>query len=97
MERVNLKKFGKEQYHVEISDRFAPLENLDAEVDINRTWENVAKFKYLGTTVTNQNLVHEKIKRRLNTVHNLLPSRLLSKKVKIRMHKTIVLPVEGLL
>jgi hypothetical protein len=26
---------GKEQYYVEISDRFASLEILDAEVDIN--------------------------------------------------------------
>jgi hypothetical protein len=39
MERFNLKKLneveGKEQYRVEISNRFAALENLDAEVDIN--------------------------------------------------------------
>jgi hypothetical protein len=37
MERLNLKKLkeveGKEQYHVEISNRFATLENLEAEVD----------------------------------------------------------------
>jgi hypothetical protein len=40
MERFNLKKLNevevKEQYHVEISNRFAALELLDAEVDINR-------------------------------------------------------------
>jgi hypothetical protein len=44
MERFNLKLNeveGKEQYHVEISNRFAALENLDAEVDINRAWETV--------------------------------------------------------
>jgi hypothetical protein len=37
MERFNLKKLneGKEQYRVEISDRFAALENLDTEVDVN--------------------------------------------------------------
>jgi hypothetical protein len=38
-ERFNLKKLNeaevKEQYRVEISNRFAALENLDAEVDIN--------------------------------------------------------------
>jgi hypothetical protein len=38
MERFSLKKLneveGKEQYHVEISNRFTALENLDAEVVI---------------------------------------------------------------
>jgi hypothetical protein len=42
MERFNLRKLnevkGKEQYYVEISNMFAALENLDTEVDINRTW-----------------------------------------------------------
>jgi hypothetical protein len=32
---------GKEQYRIEISNRFAALENLDAEVDINRAWETI--------------------------------------------------------
>jgi hypothetical protein len=30
---------GKEQYRVEISNRFAALGNLDAAVNINRAWE----------------------------------------------------------
>jgi hypothetical protein len=41
--KFNFKKLneveGKEQYRVEITNRFAALENLDAEVDINRAWE----------------------------------------------------------
>jgi hypothetical protein len=45
MDNFNLKKLnevdGKEQYCVEISNRFAALENLDAEVDINRAWESI--------------------------------------------------------
>jgi phosphomevalonate kinase len=45
MERFNLKKLnevqGKEQYHVEISNRFAALENLDTEADVNKAWETV--------------------------------------------------------
>jgi hypothetical protein len=44
MERYKLKKLneveGKEQYHVEISNRFTDLENLDADVDINRAWKS---------------------------------------------------------
>jgi ABC-type hemin transport system ATPase subunit len=40
MERFNLRKLneveGKEQYRVEISNRFVALENLDAEVNIDR-------------------------------------------------------------
>jgi hypothetical protein len=34
---------GREQYCVEISNRFAALENLDAEVDINIAWETIRK------------------------------------------------------
>jgi hypothetical protein len=45
MERFNLKELnevdGKEQYRVEISNRFADLENLDTEVDVNKAWEMV--------------------------------------------------------
>ncbi|PNF37844.1 hypothetical protein B7P43_G08371, partial [Cryptotermes secundus] len=43
MERFNLKKLnkveGKEEYCVEISNRFAALENSDTEVDVNKAWE----------------------------------------------------------
>jgi hypothetical protein len=49
MERFNLKKLKevevKEQYRVEISNRFAALEELDTEVDINRAWEAIREYK----------------------------------------------------
>jgi hypothetical protein len=83
MERFSPKKLneveGKEQYHVEVSNRFAALEYLDTEVEIN---------------------IQEKIKRRLSlgnacyhSVQSLLSSRLLSKNLKMRIYKTIILPV----
>jgi hypothetical protein len=49
IERLNLKKLNevedKEHFRVEISDRFATLENLDSEVDIQKPWENRENFR----------------------------------------------------
>jgi hypothetical protein len=66
----------------------------------NSTFERGEEFKYLGTTLTNQNSIPEEIKSRLRTgnacchsVQNLLPSGLLSKNLKIKICRTIILPV----
>ena len=55
---------------------------------------------HLGTTLTDQNSIAEEIKSRLmsgsacyHSVQNLLSSRLLSKSLKIKIYRTIILPV----
>jgi hypothetical protein len=40
--------------------------NWDIKI-ANRSFGNVSQFKYLGTTKTNQNLIQEEIKRRLDS------------------------------
>jgi len=66
----------------------------------NSSFERVEEFKYLATTLTKQNSIQEKIKSRLKSgnacyhlVQNLLSSSLLSKNLKIKIHRTIILPV----
>jgi hypothetical protein len=45
IERFSLKKLndveGKEQFRVEVSNRFAALEDLDRWVEINSAWETI--------------------------------------------------------
>ncbi|KAJ4437952.1 hypothetical protein ANN_13891 [Periplaneta americana] len=64
------------------------------------SFEEVEKFKYLGATVTNINDTREEIKCRINmenacyySVEKLLSSSLLSKRLKVKIYKTVILPV----
>jgi hypothetical protein len=91
--KVEKTKYGLLSRHQNVG------QNRDIKI-ANRSFENVSRFRYLGISVTNQNLIEEEIKRILNSgnacyhsVQNLLSSCLLSKNLKIRMYKTIILPV----
>jgi len=64
------------------------------------SFERVEEFKYSGTTLTNQNSIQEEIKSKLKSgsacyysVQKLLSSNFLSKHLKIKINRTIILPV----
>jgi hypothetical protein len=66
----------------------------------NSSIERVEEFKYLEIMLTDQNSIQKEIKSRLklgnacyHSVQNLSSSRLLSKNLKIKIFRTIILPV----
>jgi len=66
----------------------------------NSLFARVEEFKYLRTTLTNQNSIQEEIKSRLksgnacyHSMQNILSSSLLSKNLKIKVYRTIFFPV----
>jgi hypothetical protein len=66
----------------------------------DKSFENVAKFPNLERTLKNENRIYGTIRTRLylgntscNLVQNILPSCLLPKNVKIKICRTITLPV----
>jgi hypothetical protein len=66
----------------------------------NNSIGSVEEFRYLGTTLTNKNSVQEEIKSRLKlgnacyySVQNLWSSSFLPKNLKIKIYRTIILPV----
>ena len=85
----------KTKYMVMSREQTAGLSHT-MKVD-NSSIERVKSFKYLGTTLTNQNSIQKEIKSRLklgnacyHSVQNLLSSSLLSKNLKIKIYRTII-------
>jgi len=70
------------------------------EFDVYSAYARKSNVNYLGATLTSKNSIQEEIKSRLKvgnacyySVQNLLSSSLLSKKLKIKIYRTIILPV----
>jgi hypothetical protein len=89
---------GKTKYMIISRDQNA-RRSYSMTID-NSSIERVEEFNYLGTTLINKNSIHEEIKSRLKlgnacyySVQNLLSSSLLWKKLKIKLYRTIILPV----
>ena len=66
----------------------------------NNSFQSVEGFKYLGNIVTNQNSIQKEIKSGLKSgkawyfsAQNVLSSSLLSKYIKIKIYRTINLPI----
>jgi len=67
----------------------------------SNSFERVEQFKYLGTALTDRNCIQEEIKSRLksgtaccHSVQSILSySLLLPKNLKIKIYRTIILPV----
>ena len=64
----------------------------------NSSFERVEGFRYLGTKLTNKNSIQEEVKSRLKSgnacchlVQNLLSSSLISKNIKIKIYRTVML------
>ena len=68
--------------------------------NINSFLERVEEFKYLGKTLLNQNYIQEEIKSRLklenacyHSVQNFFSSSFLTKNLKIKVYRSVILPV----
>ena len=93
---INLKKTKKKHRQ---TLRFQRNISISCNIS-NSSFERVEELKYMGTTLRKQNSLQEEIKIRLKSgnacyqsVQNILSSSLLSKNIKIKIYRTIILPV----
>ena len=78
------------------------INGKDMELEIEgMKIEEVSKTRYLGTTVTKDNLIEEEIKERIAAGNRayfanqkIFQSKLISKKTKMKLYKTLIRPVD---
>jgi hypothetical protein len=94
---VGLETDADRTKYIDISRYQIAGRSLNIKIGNNST-ESLERFKYLGTTLTTQNSIHEEIKGTLklgnacyHLVQNLLSSILLYKNIKITINGTIIL------
>ena len=85
---------------IKLSTRSCLEIRMQDDVTVLRQLRVRFSFIYLGTMLTDQNSIQEEIKSRLklgnacyHSVQNLLFSRLLSKNLKIKIYRNIILPL----
>ena len=68
-------------------------QNRNIKID-SKSLKNVEKFKCLGTTLKNQHCLQEEIKNILNPgMPTTIRTSLLPRNIKIKIHRTTILPV----
>jgi sorting nexin-29 len=99
IEETGLEVNARKTKYMVMSRNQNARQNHNINID-SKSFERVEEFKYLGATLMNRSSIHEQIRSRLKSgnacyhlVQNLLSSRLLSKNTKIRVYRTIILPV----
>ena len=70
------------------------------DIETEMKFEEVSRVKYLGTTVTKDNLIEEEIKERIATRNRaffvnqkIFQSKLIAKKTRIKLYKALIRPV----
>jgi len=93
-----IEKYAEKTNNISMSSECKEAENHNIKIG-NKSSESVAKFRYLGTTLIDQNCIYGEFKRRLNSgnachssVQSLLLLHLLSKSIKIKIQITIIVP-----
>jgi hypothetical protein len=96
---IGLEVFADKTKYMVMSRDHNAGQSHSTKID-NSPFERVKEFKYLGTTLTNKNYIQEDIKSKLKSgnacyysVQNLLSSSMISKNLKIKIYRNIILPV----